>query len=162
MVYLTQPGQSYIRAAGSLGWGFPASLGAKCGAPERPVVCFTTDGRFWYHLSELETAARCGINTVTGIKNNFCLSPDERGVHLTYRDRSGKREELYKFREVSFAKIVQDIGCLGIRVEHPEEIVGALKTALASDNPIVVEVITNPACKVPIPEGHPDLNQLEV
>jgi acetolactate synthase-1/2/3 large subunit len=60
MVYLTHPGQTYIRCAGTLGWGFPASLGAKCAAPDRPVVCFTGDGGFWYHLSELETARRWG------------------------------------------------------------------------------------------------------
>jgi hypothetical protein len=57
MAYLTQPGQSYIRAAGSLGWGFPAAMGAKCGAPDRPVICFIGDGGFYYHLSELETAS---------------------------------------------------------------------------------------------------------
>jgi acetolactate synthase-1/2/3 large subunit len=44
MVYLSQPGQTYLRAAGSLGWGFPAALGAKCAVPDRPVICFTGDG----------------------------------------------------------------------------------------------------------------------
>ena len=74
MVYLTQPGQSYLRAAGSLGWAFPAALGAKCAVPERPVICFTGDGGFWYHLSELETARRHSINTVTIINNNSGLA----------------------------------------------------------------------------------------
>ena len=57
------PGQSYLRSAGSLGWGFPAAMGVKCPCPARPVLCFTGDGGFWYHLSELETARRCGIHT---------------------------------------------------------------------------------------------------
>src|SRR5499433_1862235 len=56
--------QSYIRSAGHLGWAFPAGLGAKCGAPERPVVTFTGDAGFWYHIGDVETAVRWRINTV--------------------------------------------------------------------------------------------------
>jgi len=52
LVDLNHREQRYIRAAGSLGWAFPASLGAKCAAPDRPVVCFTGDGGFWYHIAE--------------------------------------------------------------------------------------------------------------
>ncbi|MCH8898810.1 MAG: thiamine pyrophosphate-binding protein, partial [Chloroflexi bacterium] len=52
MLDLNHPDQSYIRCAGSLGWGFPAAMGAKCAAPERPVLSFTGDGGFWYHLTE--------------------------------------------------------------------------------------------------------------
>ena len=151
MVYLTHPKQRYIRASGSLGWGFPASLGAKCAAPGRPVVCFTGDGGFWYHLSELETAVRCGIKTVTVVNNNHCLSQCSGGINSAYGDRPGKREEIYKFREVNFARIAQEMGCLGLRVEQSGEIAGALKKALAADAPAVVEVVTNAECKAPEP-----------
>src|ERR1051325_11022159 len=48
--------QSYMRSAGHLGWAFPAGLGAKCGAPERPVVTFTGDAGLWYHIGDIETA----------------------------------------------------------------------------------------------------------
>ncbi len=51
MYDLTSPRQSYIRSAGHLGWAFPAGLGAKCGVPERPVVTFTGDAGFWYHIA---------------------------------------------------------------------------------------------------------------
>ncbi len=61
MIDLTHPGQRYIRCAGSLGWAFPASLGVKCALPDTPVLCFTGDGGFYYHLAEPETAARFGI-----------------------------------------------------------------------------------------------------
>ena len=70
----SHPQQQYVRAAGSLGWAFPASLGVKCAAPDRPVICFTGDGAFWYHLSELETAKRWGIKTVTIVNNNRITS----------------------------------------------------------------------------------------
>jgi len=151
MVYLTSPGQSYIRAAGSLGWGFPASLGAKCGAPDRPVVCFTGDGGFWYHLSELETASRCGIKIVTVVNNNQCLRQCLEGINRAYGDRSGNRDEMCKFQDVNFARIAQEMGCFGIRVEHPEEISEALKKALVSDLPAVVDVVTDVTCKAPSP-----------
>ncbi len=151
MVYLTHSGQSYIRCAGSLGWGFPASLGAKCAAPDRPVVCLTGDGGFWYHLSELETALRCGIKTVTVVNNNSCLRQCVEGIHRAYGDRPGKREEMYMFWDVNFAKIAQDIGCLGIRVERPEEISKVLKEALESDLPVLVDVVTDGKIKAPTP-----------
>ncbi len=151
MVYLTHPEQQYIRASGSLGWAFPASLGAKCAAPDRPVVCFTGDGGFWYHLSELETAVRCGIKTVTVVNNNHCLSQCSEGVNRAYGDRSGKREEIYKFREVNFARIAQEMGCLGLRVEQPAEIAEALRKALVANTPAVVEVVTDAECKAPEP-----------
>src|SRR5438309_4113942 len=65
MYDLRAPTQSYIRSAGHLGWAFPAGLGAKCGAPERPVVVFTGDAGLWYHIGEIETAVRWKINSVT-------------------------------------------------------------------------------------------------
>ncbi|HEX5690180.1 MAG TPA: thiamine pyrophosphate-binding protein, partial [Roseiflexaceae bacterium] len=89
MVELRHPDQTYLRAAGSLGWGFPAALGAKCAAPDRPVVCFTGDGGFWYHLSELETARRYGINTVTIVNNNGGLAQGIADVHAMYGERPG-------------------------------------------------------------------------
>src|SRR5262249_36355388 len=58
MYDLRSPNQSYMRSAGHLGWAFPAGLGAKCGAPERPVVTFTGDAGLWYHIAEIETAVR--------------------------------------------------------------------------------------------------------
>ena len=151
MVDLTHPEQSYIRAAGSLGWAFPASLGTKCAAPHRPVICFTGDGGFWYHLSELETARRCGIKTVTIVNNNNGFGQSSVGINRAYGDRPGKREEMYLFREVNFAKIAQEMGCFGIQVEYPEEIAGAIHKALEADIPAVVDVVTDIKCVAPPP-----------
>jgi acetolactate synthase-1/2/3 large subunit len=152
LVDLIHPGQTYIRAAGTLGWGFPASLGAKCGAPDRPVFCFTGDGGFWYHLSELETAVRHGIKTITVVNNNYSLSQCSVGVSKAYGDRSGNKGDLFRFRGANFAKVAQELGCLGIRVETPQEIAGALKSALGADRPVVVDVVTDETCK---PEWEP-------
>jgi acetolactate synthase I/II/III large subunit len=151
MVYLTHPGQSFIRCAGSLGWAFPAALGAKCAVPDRPVVCLTGDGGFWYHLSELETARRCDIKTVTVVNNNHGLRQSRPGIDAAYGDRSGNRGELSTYGEVNFARIAQEMGCVGIRVESPEEIRGAIQTALQADAPAVVEVITDVKSRAPVP-----------
>jgi acetolactate synthase-1/2/3 large subunit len=151
MVNFSHPGQSYIRAAGSLGWAFPAAMGAKCGAPDRPVVCFIGDGGFYYHLTELETASRCGINIVTVINNNQYLRQCVDGINQAYGDRPGNRDEQCKFSKTNFAKIAEDMGCVGIRVENPEEIAGAFKKALSLKKPVVVDVVTDPACRAPGP-----------
>jgi acetolactate synthase-1/2/3 large subunit len=151
MVYLTHPDQLSIRSAGSLGWAFAASLGAKCGAPERPVICFIGDGGFWYHLSELETASRKGIKTVTVINNNSCFKQCMRGVNRAYGDCPGCKEDMYKFRDTNFAQIAEDMGCFGIRVERPEELSNALKKALEADVAAVVDVITDPEHDAPWP-----------
>src|SRR6266700_249259 len=63
-------GQRYIRSCGHLGWAFPAGLGVKAALPGRPVVVFTGDAGMWYHIGELETAVRWGLNTVTVVNNN--------------------------------------------------------------------------------------------
>ena len=65
MYDLRTPTQSYMRSAGHLGWAFPAGIGAKAACPERPVVVFTGDAGFWYHIGEIETAVRWNINSVT-------------------------------------------------------------------------------------------------
>lgn len=143
MIELTEPGQSYLRAAGSLGWGFPAAIGAKCAAPDRPVVCFTGDGGFWYHMSELETALRWGINTVTVINNNHSLNQGKRSAERTYEGMSGNPGDLYEFIDVDFAKIAQTIGCFGVRVTEPGQIRAALDEALAAGKPAVVDVVSD-------------------
>lgn len=151
MVYLNGQGQSYLRAAGSLGWGFPAALGVKCAVPERPVICFCGDGGFWYHLSELETARRHRINTVTIVNNNGGFGQGIKDIHSVYGDRPGKREELYAFEPVNFARIAEEMGCWGVRVERPEEIGGAIREALKVERPAVVEVVTGLDYQAPEP-----------
>jgi acetolactate synthase-1/2/3 large subunit len=155
MVDLKHSGQTYLRAAGSLGWGFPAALGAKCAVPDRPVICFTGDGGFWYHLSELETARRHNINTVTIINNNNGFAQGIGDVHAMYGDRPGNPGELYRFEPVSFARIAEDMGCVGIRVEQPDQINAAIRQALATERPTVVEVMTSLDYRAPEPWAPP-------
>lgn len=152
MLRINKPTQTFIRAAGSLGWAFPASLGAKCAAPQRPVITFTGDGGFWYHFGELETARRYGIHTVTVVNNNGGFSQGITDIHRQYLGRSGNPQELYRFEgDISFAQIAKDMGCYGVHVQNPEDIAPALRDALAADAPAVVEVMTDFSARAPDP-----------
>ena len=143
LVDLKHPEQSYIRCSGSLGWGLPAAMGAKCAQPRRPVLCFTGDGGIWYHLSELETAKRCGINTVTLVNNNHALNQERDGVEAIYGGRTAGSDELWRFEDTDFAQIAKSMGCLGITVSKAGEIAGALEQAFAADVPVVIDVKTD-------------------
>lgn len=143
MIDLKHPGQSYIRCAGSLGWAFPAAMGAKCAAPDRPVICFAGDGAMWYHLTEMETAVRCGINTVTVVNNNHSLN-QEKGINeRAYGGRSKGSDDLWIFPEPDFAAIAQSMGGLGLTVERPGDFAGALEQALESGRPAIIDVKTD-------------------
>jgi acetolactate synthase-1/2/3 large subunit len=142
---LNSPDQSYMRAAGHLGWGFPASLGAKCGAPNRPVVLFTGDAGFWYHLSEIETAVRRGINTIIMVNNNGAQNQEEGIFDKAYGGKQPESgHELWYFQKTNFKAIAEAMGAHAIRVEKPSELQGALEQALAiKDGPVVLDVVTD-------------------
>ena len=135
--------QSYIRCAGSLGWALPASIGAKCAAPDRPVICFTGDGGAWYHLTELETAVRNNINSIWIINNNSSLNQER---HLNEEIFGGPKpgsDQLWKFNKGNFAGLAKLMGCTGIEVNKPSEIATAIEKAIESGKPSVIDVKTN-------------------
>lgn len=142
-------GQTYLRAAGSLGWAFPASLGAKCGAPNRPVVCFTGDGGFYYHLAELETAKRWNIPVTVVVNNNSALGQCIAGVRALYKGNNGRVGDMTDFVPVNFARVAEEFGCQGIRVENPAELGDALRRGFASNGPCVIDVATDPEAVAP-------------
>ena len=152
LVYLRHPTQRYFRAAGSLGWSFPASLGAKCAAPDRPVICFCGDGGFFYHLPELETARRRAIKTVTIVNNNHSLSQGLRNLTTAYgaRDKS-RMNECFEYRETDFARIAQSFDCFGITVERPQDFRKAFAAAMSSELPAVIDVRTEFGAQAPLP-----------
>ncbi|MGZ9014420.1 MAG: thiamine pyrophosphate-binding protein, partial [Burkholderiales bacterium] len=92
-------GQTYLRCGGSLGWGFPATLGAKAALPDKPVIGFVGDAGFYYHIGELETAARNKLNAVMVVNTNYS---------------GGVLEKVPYERSVNFSKVAQAMGCFGI------------------------------------------------
>jgi len=144
MVEFRSPDQRYFRCAGSLGWGFPGALGVKCALPDRPVVCFTGDGGFYYHIAELETARRHNINLVVVVNNNNSLNQEITLNKVAYNDAPrGKWTDMWTFTENNFAKIAESFGVTGIRVEHPSELNAALKRAFALNKPVVIDVVSD-------------------
>lgn len=142
-------GKNFLACEGSLGWAFPAGIGAKAGAPERPVVVWTGDGGFWIHFAELETAVRNKINVITVILNNHALVFD---THLlqAFWSASHDVDLLSEFKEVNFAEIATQMGALGIRVTDPNRIGDAVRQALAADKPAVIEVIIDHSAVAPV------------
>jgi acetolactate synthase-1/2/3 large subunit len=148
------PSHTFLRAGGTLGWAFPAALGAKCAVGERHVVCFTGDGGFYYHLAELETAARHGIAAVIVVNDNVSLSQDMQHFEGAFGGPGDPAcERMWRFRDVSLAEVARELGCFGARVEAPEEIAGALAEALVCGRPAVVEVMTDVMALPDIPYG---------
>ena len=138
------PRQSFMRSAGHLGWAFPAGIGAKCAAPERPVVVFTGDAGLWYHIGELETAVRWGIASVTVVNNNASGNQSKRGFDRAYGgEQTAKARELWTYRMVDFARLAADIGAFGVRVERPADFASALEKAIGSGRPAILDVVTD-------------------
>jgi acetolactate synthase-1/2/3 large subunit len=120
-------GRNYICAAGSLGWSFPASIGAKLAAGDRKVLTLIGDGGIGYHIGEFETAVRYKIPFVTVVLNNM----------------SWARPPATLKNPVNFAKIATAFGGFGIRVERPGDIAGAIDEAFDSGKPAIVDVIVD-------------------
>ena len=151
---LTHPEQGFMRAAGSLGWALPAALGAKCAIPDRPVVAFTGDGGFWYHIAELETAARYGINAVIVVNDNRSLNQCRVGDERVYANYpGGDSDSMWQFNDVDLAKVAESMGCYGIRVTDPARIPAALEEAVAANRPTVVDVVSDMDVVAPPPWG---------
>ena len=144
MFDLKSASQSYLRSAGHLGWAFPAGLGAKCACPDRPVVTFTGDAGLWYHIAEIETAVRWGINGVTVVNNNGSGNQSKRGFDRAYGGtQTEQARELWTFNPMNFARLAEDMGALGLRVEKPADFAPALARALEARRPVVIDVATD-------------------
>lgn len=148
LVEFNRPGQSYLRCSGTLGWAFPAAIGVKCALPDRPVLCFAGDGAFYYHMAELETAVRMGINLVVLVNNNAALSQETPAFLDHYRDYYGARghdrgREMWFFRRTDLAIVAEASGCVGMRVERPDQLGPALEQAFAANRPVLIDVIAD-------------------
>jgi len=144
MYDLRKPTQSYLRSAGHLGWAFPAGIGAKAACPDRPVVVFTGDAGFWYHIAEVETAVRWKINSVTIVNNNGGGNQSRRGFDRAYGGtQTEQARELWTYNPMNFARLAEDMGALGIRVERASDIAPALARALAANRPAVIDIVSD-------------------
>jgi acetolactate synthase I/II/III large subunit len=138
-------GQSMVRAAGSLGWSLPASIGAKCALPDREVICLTGDAGFYYHIAELETARRYSVNVIVVVNNNRSMNQEAR----LWDEGNADQAKNWTFTDASFTEVARGFGCHADRVDDPADFAGALDKARASGLPAVIDVRTDPLIVAP-------------
>jgi acetolactate synthase-1/2/3 large subunit len=137
-----QPGRSFIcfRAHGGLGYAVPGAMGAKLAAPHRTIVGLSGDGGFAFSIGELETSRRARTPFTVIVFNNGSFGWIKTLQCLYY----GKRYVSVDFSDLDYAGVARSFGCRGIRVERPNEIREALKTALSSGEPTIIDMIVEP------------------
>lgn len=123
---------------GTMGYGFPAAIGAKVGCPNDTVFCIDGDGSFQMTMCELATAVYYKIAVKVAIMNNAHHGMVRQWQELFYNNRySGSQ---LGPSNPDFVRVAEGFGAMGIRVEKKEEVEPALEKALAHDGPVVLDV----------------------
>lgn len=141
LIYDTkQAGRGYIpdRGMASIGYGVSGGIGAQLAAPDRPVFTLTGDGGLNMTLGDLETAARLKVPVTVLVVNNAASGYIKALQHAMF----GGRYQSADLSELNYANIAENLGCRGIRVEHPDQLASAFRTALKSrDKPNVIDIV---------------------
>jgi acetolactate synthase-1/2/3 large subunit len=120
---------------GTMGYGFPAAIGAHFARPDLPVIDIAGDGSFQMNIQELGTVAHYKIPVKVVILNNMYLGMVRQWQELFY-DRRYSYTEL---PPVEFVRIAEAYGVEGITVDEKDDVREALETALATDGPFVLD-----------------------
>ena len=135
--HFSRPGQLLTSGGfGTMGFGLGAAMGAKVGNPDKVVVHCTGDGCFRMNMNEIATAVRCGKPLVQIILNNHVLGMVRQWQTLFYEQRYS---QTILNDGVDFVKVSEAMGAKAIRVTKMEEVEPALKMALSSEGPIVLD-----------------------
>ena len=124
---------------GSIGFGFPAALGAWAAAPDRPIVAITGDGGFGQYLADFTTAVKYDMNITHILLNNGELakiSAEQRSAEYAVWQTS--------LLNPDFSAFARDCGAYGRRVTDPADVHAAIAEALDHRGPAMVEVMTDP------------------
>lgn len=147
LVEVKDAGRHFMRADGSLGWAFPAALGAQLAAPDKQVVCITGDGGFGYHIGDIETAVRLQLPVVVIVLNNQTLAFEEHVQDLLY----GKVvPEVNEFTDVDYGQVAQAFGAKGFRVTNAEEFSRALAEGLERRGPTIIDAVIDRDAIAPV------------
>jgi acetolactate synthase-1/2/3 large subunit len=129
-----------------MGWSYPAALGAKLAAPDRPVVALVGDGDFLMTFQEIATAVQYNIPAVAVILNNQGwqairdlqrIAFGEGADHATMFEQDGQPQTPH------IADAACAFGAHAVRIERPDEVGPAIRAALDSGRPAVVEVMVD-------------------
>jgi acetolactate synthase-1/2/3 large subunit len=129
----------YACDSGHLGVGLPYAISAKLTKPDTPVYLITGDGAFMLSIHELETAKRVGANIIAAVINDRGWGMIKGGQKLSFESRF----EGVDLTDIRYDQIAKAMGCYGERVEDPNEIKPALKRAVDSGMPAVLDIIVN-------------------
>lgn len=143
-------GRSYVgpRGMGTMGFGFPAAIGAKVAQPDKRFVALAGDGGFMMLIHELETSLRLNAPVVVCVLNNRSL---EYCKHAQI-GLLGGRFISTDLSDTNFAAIAQAFGCRGVRVTRSSDLQAAIAEALEAPVTTVVEIVTPDSAK---PDGVP-------
>jgi acetolactate synthase-1/2/3 large subunit len=129
---------------GTLGFAYPAALGAKVARPDAPVVTVVGDGGFLFASNELATAVQHGINTVTVVFDDSAYGNSNRDQRERYRGR----ELGTVLRNPDWVRLAEAFGAQGTRVDDIERLPEVLREACGRDGSTVIAV---PMDRLPSP-----------
>ncbi len=140
--------QKFISSGGlgTMGYGFPAAIGAKMGRPECEVIDIAGDGSFLMNSQELATAVVNDIPVKVAILNNGCLGMVRQWQELFFEKRYSAT--ILGRTSPDFVKLAEAYGAVGLRATKPSEVEPVIRAALATDRPCIMDFIVNPAEKV--------------
>ncbi len=122
---------------GTMGFGFPAAIGVKTAFPENQVIDIAGDGSFLMNIQELATCVDFGINVKVMVLNNMFLGMVRQWQELFYDERYSAT--CLRCKEMTFEKIAEGFGAVGMTVEKQSEVEDALKEAFEIDAPVVID-----------------------
>ena len=131
---------------GTMGYGFPAAIGAKIANPDSEVVCFTGDGSFQMNLQELAVCLQYNVPVKVIIINNRSLGMVKQWQMMFY---NGRQSESYMDAVPDFVKLAESYGQVGLRVNNESELSDVLAKAFSiHDKTVVVDIIADPDSRV--------------
>ncbi len=141
---------------GTMGFGFPAALGAKYANPDREVICIDGDGSFQMTMSELATAVHDGKKVIIVVINNYFLGMVRQWQQLFYKERfsssdlsvNGSQHTKEHAYIPDFVKFAAAYDVEGIRIYKNDEVAGAIEKALKSKKSVLIEAMISPEEKV--------------
>ena len=143
-----QAGRNILRAAGSLGWAFPAAFGAKLAVGnKRRVFGLTGDGGLGYHIGDLETALRIKTPAIQIVLNNASLAFE---YHVQKYVHEEMCPEASEFLDVPFGDVARAFGAYGERVTSPDQFIPALRKAEESGKPAIIDVVVSREIPPPV------------
>lgn len=137
---------------GTMGFGFPAAIGAQVAFPEKTVIDIAGDGSFQMNIQELATAVQYNLPVKVAILNNHCLGMVRQWQQLFCDQRYSQTI----FEVVpDFVKLAEAYGAVGLRATKPEEVEPVLHEALAIRKPVVMDfLVDRDECVYPmVPAG---------